>query len=107
MDDEFKIIRCLMDMLSRNSLCEYTLNEQLITKRMFREIKSIQESDPVFYNIVRQNSKADFVEALRFIFSDGKSLSDALLLHMVSPLIARFTMKTDHIKFLTYSIIFT
>ena len=71
MDDEVKLIRCLMDMLSRNSLCEYTLNERLITKRMFRDIISIQENDPIFYNIVRQKTKADVIEVLQFIFSDG------------------------------------
>ena len=70
--DEFKIIRCLMDMLKQNSVCRYTLKEQVITKRIFREIKTIQEVDPIFYNIVKQNPDTDLVVALQFIFSEGK-----------------------------------
>ena len=45
MDDEFKINRCLMDMLKQT---------------------------PVLYNIVKQNPSADFIVALQFTFSEGK-----------------------------------
>ena len=70
--DEFKIIRCLMDMLKQNPVHEYTVKERLIAKRLFKEIKLAQEDDPIFYNIVKQNPSADFVVALQFIFSEGK-----------------------------------
>ena len=61
-----------MDMLKQNSVCEYTLKDQLIFKRLFREINHIQELDPIFYNIVKHNPEADFIVALQFIFSEGK-----------------------------------
>ena len=70
--DEFKIIRCLMDMLKQNPVHEYTVKERLIAKRLFKEIKLAQEDIPIFYNIVKQNPSTDFVVALQFILSEGK-----------------------------------
>ena len=70
--DEFKIIRCLMDMLKQNPVHEYTVKERLIAKRLFKKSKLAQEDIPIFYNIVKQNSSADFIVALQFIFSEGK-----------------------------------
>ena len=70
--DEFKIIRCLMDMLKQNPVHEYTVKERLIAKRLFKEIKLAQEDIPIFYNIVKQNPSADFIVALQCIFSEGK-----------------------------------
>ena len=72
MNDELKIIRCLMDMLKQNPVQEYTLKERLITKRLFKEIKLAQEDYPIFYHIVKQNPSADFTVALQFIFREGK-----------------------------------
>ena len=64
MDDEFKIIRCIMDMLKQNPVQEHTLKERLITKRLFKEIKLAQEDYPIFYHIVKQNPSPDFTVAL-------------------------------------------
>ena len=55
-----------------NPVHEYTLKEQVLTKRFFKELKLVQEDDPIFYTIVKQNSSADFIVALQFIFSKGK-----------------------------------
>ena len=72
MDDEFKIIRCLIDMLKQNPIHEYTLKERLIAKRLFKEIKLAQEEYPIFYNSIKQNPSADLIVALQFIFREGK-----------------------------------
>ena len=70
--DEFKIIRCLMDMLKQNPVHDYTVKERLLAKRHFKEITLAQEDIPIFYNIVKQNPSTDFVVALQFIVSEGK-----------------------------------
>ena len=105
MDDEFKSIRCLMDMLKQNLVHEYTLKERLIAKRLFKESTLAQEDDPIFYNIVKQNPTADFIVALQFISVKENIVLGVLSQHMVTPLIAQFIMMQDHIKFVHYSII--
>ena len=72
MDDEFKIIRCLMDMLKQNPVHECTLKERIIAKRLFKEIQLAQEDYPIFYHIVKQNPSADLIVVVQFIFSEGK-----------------------------------
>ena len=79
MDDEFTIIRCLMDMLKQNPVHEYTLKERLLATRLFKEIKLVQEDYPIFYHIVKQNPSADFIVALQFIFSEGKYSSGCII----------------------------
>ena len=96
-----------MDMLKQNPVHEYTVKERIIAKRLFKEIKLAQEDIPIFYNIVKQNPSTDFVVALHYsLFSVKENIVlDVLSQHMVTPLIARFIMMQDHIKFLNYSII--
>ena len=67
---DFKIIRCLADLLQGNSIHNYTIKEQKITQEMCKHVKKIDVA--TFNNMVKRISSCDINDVLYYTFEDGR-----------------------------------
>ena len=94
-----------MDTLKQNSVCEYTLKDQLIVKGFLGKLTIFKNW--ILFSIILLNITLKQISLLHYsLFSvKEKSLLHVLLPHKDMPLIARFIMKQENIKVVNYLII--
>ena len=70
--DEFKLIRCLMDLMNGNPVHACTLKERTIRKKSSKIIRDKGKDEPVYYNMVLGNPSIEIKDVLQYVFEDKK-----------------------------------